>query len=144
MKPASPRTSTSRSSRTVAFALGILTIHLFLPLSPFAAQSQCSSEAAAWIGTLNTTLSSEKEMVLTSHSQAKCDFAAKWLKEIKDVRQRDKRERTCTDLVLIWTHKECIYFRDYVTTSSYAPCKNWTRDMFRHCMAGEIEWFLLD
>ena len=104
----------------------------------FAAESGCLAEAAAWI----TALDSSKESILYNHCRESCRFASSWLKEIRDVEESQKRKRTCNDLVLLWSHKECIYFRDYVDASAYDPCKSWTREMFQQCMAGNTVWFM--
>ncbi|MBM9606583.1 hypothetical protein [Desulfopila inferna] len=127
----------SASSKTTILAFAFLLSSLLFPLAPAAAQSGCFQEAIAWVDRLNST----RETILRDHAQSKCEFAAKWVKEIDDVAEKTKRERTCNDLVLVWTHKECIYFRDYVETSAYAPCKSWTRMMYRNCMSNDFEWF---
>ncbi len=128
----------SASSKTTILALAFLISSLLFSFAPPAAsQSGCFQEATDWIDTLNST----RGKILRDHAQSKCDFAANWVKEIGDVTEKTQRKRTCNDLVLIWTHKECIYFRDYVETSAYAPCKSWTRMMYRNCMSNDLKWF---
>lgn len=129
----------STSSKATAFNL-VFIISCLLPLAPAVGQSGCLQAAADWIDTLD----SPRERVLISHAQTKCDFAGRWVKEISGVAEKSKRERTCNDLVLIWTHKECIYFRDYIDNSAYYPCKNWTREMYRNCISDNVQWFADD
>lgn len=47
----------------------------------------------------------------------------------------------CNDLVLIWSYKECVYFRDYLVPEAYEPCKAWSRQMYTRCLAGDAGWF---
>ena len=111
---------------------------LFSSLIAFSEESGCINAATAWI----TELNSSNSKILQSHCQENCRFASSWVKKISHIEEPKRRERTCNDLVLIWSHKECIYFRDYVDASAYYPCKSWTRQMFQQCMAGNTEWFL--
>jgi hypothetical protein len=118
--------------------LVFVSYHLFSSLPASSAESGCINAAAAWIKELN----SSNTKILQNHCQENCRFASSWVEKISNVRETQRRERTCNDLVLIWSHKECIYFRDYVDASAYHPCKSWTRQMFHQCMAGNTEWFL--
>lgn len=102
-----------------------------------AATAGCSAEAALWIA----TLTSSKSDILQNHAEMKCDFSSKWMKEYAETADIHSREQMCTDLVLVWTHKECDYFRDYIEPEAYTPCKAWSRQMFNHCMANDIDWF---
>jgi hypothetical protein len=102
------------------------------------AQSKCCRNAHNWIDDLQ----SPKENILQKHSDSSCSFAAEWVAKIDNVTESEKRERTCTDLVLLWAHKDCVYFRDVIDSDAYYPCKAWTREMFRQCMSANTEWFL--
>lgn len=118
----------------------IISISSISSFSSSTAESACSLEAGRWISELH----SPKEKILQDHCRENCRFASIWVKKSSDVLELKKRERTCNDLVLIWSHKECIYFRDYVDESAYYPCKAWTREMFRQCIAGNASWFLAE
>lgn len=96
----------------------------------------CFSRALNWIEKIEV----KYQTVLKTHASAKCNFADKWIRDFAD-RNGSDRKRMCNDLVLIWTHKECIYFRDYVHHSTYEPCKSWSREMFQHCMDYDDQWF---
>jgi len=106
-----------------------------------ASSSKCARAAEGWISDLSHLDKSKRER-LQSYTRENCSFAAKWQQELENISDRQRQRRTCTDLVLIWTHKECIYYRDYVTAAAYEPCKSWSRQMFRRCMSGDIDWFL--
>lgn len=125
------------------FTMHIYTGAFFLFLSGFCAaaavaQSDCSRNAENWVDDLQ----SPKENILRKHSDSSCSFAAEWVAKIDNVTKSEKRERTCTHLVLLWAHKDCVYFRDVIDADAYYPCKAWTREMFRQCMSGNTEWFL--
>lgn len=102
--------------------------------------SPCFQAAVAWIEALPQAPAPRSEEVLLSHSRSSCRFADYWLKDLANTKPSERR-RTCKDLVLIWTHKECIYFRDTIFAPAYEPCKAWSRLMYERCMAGEILWF---
>lgn len=103
--------------------------------------SACFEAAAAWIEALPQAPAPRTKEILLSHSRSSCRFADYWLKDMGKETTSSQRRRTCTDLVLIWTHKECIYFRDTIHAPAYEPCKSWSRLMYDRCMAGENLWF---
>ena len=108
---------------------------LMLPVFSHA-ESGCYRSALDWIETIEI----EDHTVLKNHALTKCEFADKWISDFED-RKGSDRQRLCNDLVLIWTYKECIYFRDYIHDSTYDPCKAWSREMFQHCIDHENKWF---
>lgn len=123
------------------FVLLFFTLQV-LPCSVAAASpSKCARAAEDWINALPHLEKSKRER-LKNYTRDNCSFAAKWQQKLENISGRQRQRRTCNDLVLIWTHKECIYYRDYVTAAAYNPCKSWSRHMFRRCMAGDIDWFL--
>lgn len=92
--------------------------------------------AQQWVAKVNGD-----QHILRSHAKANCEFSGSWIQGIASEDQAI-RKRVCNDLVLIWTHKECIYFRDYVTHEAYDPCKSWSRQMYTQRMAKKATWFL--
>lgn len=126
-------------SRTVCgglrTAIPLLLIFFSFPLQ--AQESGCSRAAEEWI----VALGGSNTQLLRRHTRSNCQFSGKWVEEHAQVANRDRRVRMCTDLVLIWTHKKCVYFRDYVDPDVYRPCKAWSREMFRHCMLDDVAWF---
>lgn len=94
---------------------------LIRPVSLWAknADDGCFARALSWIEKIEV----KDPTVLKTHAATKCRFADKWIRDFAD-RNGSDRQRMCNDLVLIWTHKECIYFRDYVHHSAYAPAKH--------------------
>ncbi|WP_143170772.1 hypothetical protein [Desulfopila aestuarii] len=96
----------------------------------------CYTAALQWIRTIET----EKKDVLEKHALSGCAFSKKWIERYNGTSEAS-RESLCTDLVLIWTHKECMYFRDSVSPEAYDPCKTWSREMYTRCMEYEDEWF---
>lgn len=101
-----------------------------------ASTSSCGGEAAEWI----QKLSSKKEKILMDHCLNKCRNSATWVEKLNEEKLTD-RDRSCKDLIFIYTHKECVYFRDYVDPTAYKPCKAWTRSMYGRCMEGDAAWF---
>lgn len=96
----------------------------------------CYNNALQWISKIDT----EKKAVLESHALSRCEFSNKWIERYNGISEAS-RNGLCTDLVLIWTHKECMYFRDTVSPKAYEPCKTWSREMYTRCMEYEDEWF---
>lgn len=120
----------------------ILLIHtLLLLLTTTAGQAQesgCTNAANAWTIELNDAKHSE---VYRNHARSDCEWAGKWVKKYAQVTDQANRERMCNDLVLIWTHKDCGFFRDVINPDAYTPCKAWSREMFKHCMDNDVKWF---
>lgn len=125
----------------IYFALLFFILLVFsCPLAD-ATPSKCARAAEDWISAL-PHLDKSKRVRLINYTRKNCSFAAEWQQKLDNMSDRQRQRRTCKDLVLIWTHKECIYYRDYVTAAAYDPCKGWSRQMFRRCMSGNIDWFL--
>lgn len=103
-----------------------------------ATDSACVAAAEQWIARLE----SPKSDILLSHARTRCDFAGRWLAAGSSEPGSNSHNELCTSLVLVWTHKECVYFRDDVDHQAYAPCETWTRRMHTQCMAGDSAWFL--
>ena len=116
--------------------LQILLAIIFFAVPSSARESACYLSAESWIKKLPGDHS-----ILQAHAQTNCDFAGKFIGRYPGKTQA-ARERLCYDLVLIWTHKKCIYFRDDVSPAAYSPCKSWSREMFQHCLDRDDEWFL--
>lgn len=102
------------------------------------ATASCSEAAAAWIDRLTDGV--DREMLLR-HTAADCSFSGKWVAEYAEVVDEGRRRRMCNDLVLIWTYKKCVYYRDYASPECYQPCMHWVRTMFSQCMANRVDWF---
>ena len=94
----------------------------------------CCTVTEAWVDAMP-----DGQEILRSHIRSICDFSGGWVGQ--ETTDTESRTRLCNDLVLIWAHKECIYFRDYVSPNTYEPCKAWSREMFDHCMAIDASWF---
>jgi len=103
----------------------------------WAGESACITEAQWWI----QELKSDRSEVLLDHARTRCDFAGRWLAANRHEPQSEEYRQLCTSLVLVWTHKECVYFRDEIDYRAYAPCDTWSRLMFRQCLAGDSAWF---
>ena len=101
-------------------------------------ESGCIAGANQWIQQLNQTA---KRDILIRNTQSDCEHSAKWIKKTVTNNNEKSWKRMCNDLVLIWTHKKCIYYRDYLNYSAYTPCKEWTRQMYRHCVSRDLSWF---
>ncbi len=97
----------------------------------------CTTSAQSWISQCN----SPKVDILRDHSQARCVSAKQWMLENQGGKTESSWKQMCTDLILIWGHKECVYFRDYIEHDAYKPCKKWTAQMFKQCMANNLSWF---
>ena len=111
----------------------------FLPSASLqATETGCVTAAETWIDQLQDGSDNE---VFRKHTRWNCEFSGQWVREYAAVTDRDRRERMCNDLVLIWTHKKCNYFREQFNPAAYEPCKAWTREMFLHCMDNDVEWF---
>ncbi len=79
--------------------------------------------------------------MLQRHCEGNCRFSGRWVEEYAAEENPERRRRLCTDLVLVWTYKKCVYFRDYVDPVTYDPCMVWVRTMFARCLAGDAGWF---
>jgi hypothetical protein len=101
-------------------------------------ESGCTEYAWQWVNQIDQLSRSD---VLIRNVQSDCQFAAKWIKMNSNSSSAASWNRTCTDLVLIWTHKKCIYYRDYIDPRTYEPCKEWTRVMYQHCIDQDEPWF---
>ena len=126
------------SPQIMAAAISLQTVILtsaLLAAPSYAAESACYSAASTWIETV-----SEGHAVLQSHAKSNCEFAGKFIYKYPG-RTEAERERLCYNLVLIWTHKKCIYFRDYISPDAYTPCKAWSREMFQQCVNRNDTWF---
>jgi hypothetical protein len=116
----------------------LLVLLLLLPNQSFPVQAGCVQDAQRWIDNLDDR---ENSSIFHNHVRSVCRFSGQWVKEAQDVHDRPRRERMCNDLVLIWAHKECNFFRDQINPKAYEPCKIWTREMFRNCMDNNVDWF---
>ena len=101
--------------------------------------SSCAEEAVAWVSALGNGVDRD---LLQRHTAASCSFSGKWVAEDAEVVDEGRRRRLCNDLVLLWNYKKCVYFRDYVSATSYQPCMTWVRTMFAQCMANQVDWFV--
>ena len=101
-------------------------------------QPGCVSAARPWIAAIDD---SEHRDLLLRYVRNDCRFAGQWMTRHREDGASSLRKRLCNDLVLIWAHKDCGYFRDYVDPAAYDPCKAWTRQMFRRCMEDDLAWF---
>ena len=124
-------------SVTMLFVLGSLVVPNWC-LGVEQQESGCMVFARQWIEQLDRI---QRYDVLVKNTRTDCESAAKWIRKNSGSTSETIWNRTCTDLVLIWTHKKCIYYRDYIDYKSYEPCKAWTRRMYEHCMSKEIAWF---
>jgi hypothetical protein len=115
-----------------------LILSLLVVIPARAAESGCSQAADAWITTLGD---SQHDDIFQRHTRNNCSFSGKWVKRYAQTTDRTARARMCNDLVLIWTHKECGYFRDVINPEAYEPCKTWSREMYQHCMDNDVNWF---
>jgi len=113
----------------------IISLQFPCPAHSYNQKDTCYQEAVEWIKDIDV----DKKGVLEKQALSRCESARKWISQSEN--NHSGRERLCTDLVLIWTHKKCIYFRDYITYKAYEPCKSWSREMYKRCMAKEDLWF---
>lgn len=119
------------------FLFGFLAVPYWCPAAEHQ-DSGCIVYARQWIEQLDRI---QRHDVLDRNTRTDCEFAARWISKNSESTSETTWNRTCTDLVLIWTHKKCIYYRDYVDHNSYQPCKEWTRQMYQHCISREVSWF---
>jgi hypothetical protein len=103
-----------------------------------AADNGCSQAANTWIAALGDARHND---IFRRHTRNNCTFSGKWVKQYEQTTDQTARESMCNDLVLIWTHKECGYFRDVINPEAYEPCKAWSREMYQHCMDNDAGWF---
>lgn len=117
----------------------VLSLLLYFQTSSSAQDSTslCFRSAQGWIN----ELSHAKSRIMYEHARTRCNSSAQWLHNDNHSQSKTMQGQLCRDLVLIWTHKECIYFRDYITPDAYAPCKEWSREMYRQCMINNDDWF---
>ena len=101
-------------------------------------ESGCTEYARQWINQIEQLPRAD---ILIRNVHSDCQFAAKWIKTNSNSSSAASWNRTCTDLVLIWTHKKCIYYRDYIDPRTYEPCKEWTRVMYQHCTDQDEPFF---
>ena len=95
----------------------------------------CYRNAMSWIEEIEI----EDATALENHALSNCKSSKNWIDRYGNT--GSNRTRLCNDLVLISTHKECMYFRDYVSHTAYDPCKSWSREMYKRCMDYDDEWF---
>ena len=82
-------------------------------------ESGCAAHAQQWIQQLDQP---PRNDVLIRNTQSDCALAAKWMRENAGNTNEESWKRMCTDSVLMWTHKKCIYYRDDIYHESYEPC----------------------
>jgi hypothetical protein len=127
------------STEQVYLFLSFLLCLNFTPAQKvFASNTSCLKAAEKWISQLNDKKNTE---IFQRHAQSNCQFSGRWVKESVDVSSVPHRERMCQDLVLIWSHKNCSYFRDVINPDAYEPCKAWSREMHQHCIDNDVNWF---
>lgn len=124
--------------RTSYVTTAWLLLACFVPIPTQAAESGCNQAAEAWIVTLDDA---EHSDIFLRHTRNNCNFSGGWVRQSRDDQDPDRRARLCQDLVLIWTHKNCGYFRDVINPAAYEPCKAWSREMHQHCMDNDVDWF---
>lgn len=125
----------------VALIIVWVQLQLILPhicLGKDLAGSACTAYAQQWIDKLNKT---SRRDILIRNTRSDCEFSAGWIKKNSKSNNENTWKRMCNDLVLIWTHKKCMYYRDYIDHNSYHPCKEWTRQMYHHCINRNFSWF---
>ena len=101
------------------------------------AETGCVSSADNWIHQLKDV---DYEL-LERHARSNCAFACSYVRDNTRLESENQKELICKDLVLIWTHQKCVYFREYVSPKTYDPCKEWSREMYRQCKQGQSDWF---
>lgn len=127
-----------RRLRPAGVAASLLLALLGLSWGVALAGGSCSAAAEDWIAALPDKRRAE---LFRRYAGNDCEFAARWVKEYAGVSDIQRRDRMCTDLVLLWTHKDCNYFRDVIDPEAYEPCKEWSREMYRHCLEDDLDWF---
>ena len=125
------------AAHTLTFTATLLLL-AFAPhnLSAKTEPDGCFANASRWIAEIET----DKGDILSRHAKDRCLTSGSWLGRAMS-EGGSAQKSTCNDLVLVWTHKACIYFRDDIHPDAYAPCKVWSREMYQRCLAGEGEWF---
>jgi hypothetical protein len=103
-----------------------------------AAKSGCTRVAERWISQLADPKNRE---LFERYTTNDCQFSGKWVRQSADLQTPAHRERLCTDLVLIWSHKDCNFFRDLINPAAFEPCTAWSRAMYQHCMEQDLAWF---
>jgi hypothetical protein len=103
-----------------------------------ASEPGCTKAAEDWIGRLNDEKNTE---IFQRYTRRNCQFSGQWVKESADVASVSHRERMCQDLVLLWSHKNCNYFRDVINPDAYEPCRAWSREMHQRCIDNDVNWF---
>lgn len=114
----------------------LMTVFAGIDHTDATAQS-CVTSSQSWI----EQLSSSENDILFDHCLTRCNTSKQWMLEHQRKTSESGWRQMCTDLVLLWGHKECVYFRDYIEPSAYTPCKNWTVEMFNKCMENDTAWF---
>ncbi|MBN1958431.1 MAG: hypothetical protein JXQ81_00780 [Desulfuromonadales bacterium] len=104
----------------------------------FSLDSGCVKAAENWILQLNDKDNTE---IYQRHTRINCQFSGQWVKESQEVSSASHRKRMCQDLVLIWSHKNCNYFRDVINPDAFEPCSAWSREMYQHCIDNDVDWF---
>ena len=115
-----------------------LAFTLFPVFPANAAQSGCHQSADSWILLLNDKDNTE---LFQRYADQNCRFSGDWVKRSEMISSAPQRKRMCQDLVLLWSYKNCIYFRDVINPEAYEPCKAWSREMHQHCMENDVQWF---
>ena len=118
----------NRHSRTLPFLLLLCCLLVPGPASCTTYQEICLGKARKWIEETGI----EDSSTLQKHTATRCQFVDNMLSS--SANETADRERVCTDLVLLWTRKDCVFFRDYVSYRTYAPCMAWGREMFKECV----------
>ena len=101
-------------------------------------EAGCIAAAQNWVQQIDQISRPE---VLLRNTRSDCNRSLKWMKKNTGNTSVRIWEQTCTDLILVWTHKKCIYYRDDIDHRAYYPCKEWTRQMYDHCIRRDITWF---
>lgn len=120
------------------FLVLLLLLTIFPSSQVLATQSGCHQAADSWISQLHDKDNTE---LFLRYTEENCNFSGDWVKRSEDVASKPQRERMCQDLVLLWSYKNCIYFRDVINPEAYEPCKAWSREMHQHCMDNDVNWF---
>lgn len=126
--------ATDKNVIATAFLLYIMSLHSPHPSFAESTEKGCFHAAQQWI----MTIRSGDVEILRQHGSAICQSSRAWLEKYGS---GSSRQRLCQDLILIRTHKECIYFRDYITEAAYRPCKVWSREMYERCITHDDSWF---
>lgn len=126
------------SSDQVFIVLFFILWLCFVPAqNGFSSDPGCVKAAENWIQQLNDKDNAE---IYQRHTRINCQFSGQWVKE-QEVSSASHRKRMCQDLVLIWSHKNCNYFRDVINPDAFEPCSAWSREMHQHCIDNDVDWF---